>query len=171
MTYGYVYVAQVAMGANLNQTIKAITEAEAYPGPSLIIGYTPVRDALHQGRHDQLPDRDEEGRRLRLLEPAALQPRAALRARSSSSTRRIRPRASYQNFLMNEARYSRLTREFPERAEELFAENEQAAMARWSHLQKLKDTLRRRVGARGQIASPEGSRPLRRLPFSTLTSW
>ena len=49
MSYGYVYVAQVAMGANMNQTLKAIHEAEAYDGPSLIIGYSPVRDALHQG--------------------------------------------------------------------------------------------------------------------------
>ena len=74
MAYGYVYVAQVAMGAKPAQTIKAIAEAEAYPGPSLIIGYSPVRDALHQGRHGQLPGRDEEGRGLRLLEPVPLQP-------------------------------------------------------------------------------------------------
>ena len=75
MSYGYIYVAQVAMGANPAQTIKAITEAEAYNGPSLIIGYSPLRDALHQGRHDQLPEGNEEGCRVRLLEPVPLQSR------------------------------------------------------------------------------------------------
>ena len=74
MQYGYVYVAQVAMGANPNQTLKAIREAEAYHGPSLDHRLRPLRDALHQGRHGQLPDRDEEGRGLRLLEPVPLQP-------------------------------------------------------------------------------------------------
>ena len=74
MSYGYVYVAQVAMGAKPAQTIKAITEAEAYHGPSLIIGYSPLRDALHQGRHEELPARDEARRGLRLLEPVPLQP-------------------------------------------------------------------------------------------------
>ena len=73
MQYGYVYVAQVAMGANPAQTIKAITEAEAYHGPSLIIGYSPLRDAQHQGRHDELPEGNEACRGLRLLEPVPLQ--------------------------------------------------------------------------------------------------
>ena len=115
MQYGYVYVAQVAMGANPAQTIKAITEAEAYHGPSLIIGYTPLRDALHQGRHDELPGGDEEGRGLRLLEPVPLQPGCSGRPASFSMDSKA-PAGGYQEFLMNEARYSRLTREFPERA-------------------------------------------------------
>ena len=61
------------MGANPAQTLKAIQEAEAYHGPSLIIGYS-LRDALHQGRHAELPEGNEEGRRLRLLEHVPLQP-------------------------------------------------------------------------------------------------
>ena len=86
MQYGYVYVAQIAMGANPNQTLKAITEAEAYHGPSLVIGYAPcemhsIKGGMancqqHQGRHGQLPAGDEEGCGLRLLEPVPVQPRS-----------------------------------------------------------------------------------------------
>ena len=75
MQYGYVYVAQVAMGANPAQTIKAITEAEAYHGPSLIIGYAPCEMHSIKGGMMQLPEGDEEGCGLRLLEPVPLQSR------------------------------------------------------------------------------------------------
>ena len=74
MSYGYVYVAQVAMGANPAQTIKAIAEAEAYHGPSLIIGYAPCEMHSIKGGMMQLPGGDEEGCRLRLLEHVPLQP-------------------------------------------------------------------------------------------------
>ena len=135
MSYGYVYVAQVAMGANPAQTIKAIAEAEAYHGPSLIIGYAPCEMHSIKGGMMQLPGRDEEGCRLRLLEHVPLQP-APRRPASSPSTPR-QPKGGYQEFLMNEARYSRLTREFPERANELFERNEESAKARYEHLLKL----------------------------------
>ena len=72
MSYGYVYVAQVAMGANLDQTLKAITEAGAYDGPSLIIGYSPCEmHSIKKGGMSQLPGRDEEGCGVRLLEPVS----------------------------------------------------------------------------------------------------
>ena len=114
MSYGYIYVAQVAMGANMAQTLKAIAEAEAYHGPSLIIGYAPCEMHSIKGGMMQLPGRDEEGCGLRLLEHVPLRP-APRRPASSPSTPR-QPKGGYQEFLMNEARYSRLTREFPERA-------------------------------------------------------
>ena len=76
MTYGYVYVAQVAMGANPAQTAQGHHRGRGLSRPVPHHRLRPLRDALHQGRHDQLPDRDEEGRGLRLLEPVPLQPRA-----------------------------------------------------------------------------------------------
>ena len=138
MQYGYVYVAQVAMGANPAQTIKAITEAEAYHGPSLIIGYSPCE--MHSIKGGMTNCQTEMKKAvdcgywnlLRFNPEGAPGKKLVIDSKDPAE-------GEYQNFLMNEARYSRLTREFPERAEELFAENEQAAMARWSHLQKLKD--------------------------------
>ena len=137
MTYGYVYVAQVSMGANLQQTLKAIAEAEAYPGPSLIIGYSPMRDALHQGRHGSRTGGDEEGSRDRLRNLYRFNPAAPAGKKFTLDSKE--PKGGYQEFLMNEARYSRLTREFPEHAEKLFKENEEAAMARYDHLVRLSE--------------------------------
>ena len=76
MSYGYVYVAQIAMGADNNQTLKALRRSRSLSGTVADHRLCSVRDALHQGRHDQLPEGDEEGCRLRLLEPVPLQPRA-----------------------------------------------------------------------------------------------
>jgi pyruvate-ferredoxin/flavodoxin oxidoreductase len=137
MSYGYVYVAQVAMGANPAQTIKAIAEAEAYPGPSLIIGYSPCE--MHSIKGGMVNCQAEMKKavdcgywNLYRFNPAA-EPGKKFSLDSKE------PKGGYQEFLMNEARYSRLTREFPERAEELFARNEQAAIERYEHLVKLKD--------------------------------
>ncbi len=137
MSYGYVYVAQVAMGANPAQTLKAITEAEAYHGPSLIIGYAPcemhsikggmincqseMKKAVECGYWNMFrfnPDLKKQGKNPFILDSKA-------------------PAGGYQEFIMNEARYSSLTRAFPDRAKELFAEAEQAAMNRYQHLVKL----------------------------------
>ena len=115
MQYGYVYVAQVAMGANPAQTIKAITRGRGLSRPVPHHRLQPLRDALHQGRHDELPEGNEEGRRVRLLEPVPLQPRRPSKKFTLDSKA---PAGGYQEFLMNEARYSRLTREFPERADD-----------------------------------------------------
>lgn len=134
MQYGYVYVAQVAMGANPAQTIKAITEAEAYHGPSLIIGYAPcemhsikggmancqkeMKKAVECGYWNLFRYNPEGGAKKFIVDSKA-------------------PAGGYQEFLMNEARYSRLTREFPARADILFKQNEEEAKKRYQHLTKL----------------------------------
>ena len=133
MSYGYVYVAQVAMGANAAQTLKAIQEAEAYHGPSLIIGYAPCEMHSIKGGMQNCQKEMKKAVDCGYWNMFRFNPAAEKKFTLDSKA----PAGGYQEFLMNEARYSRLTREFPERAEELFAENEQAAMARWSHLQKL----------------------------------
>ena len=135
MSYGYVYVAQVAMGANPAQTIKAITEAEAYQGPSLVIGYAPCE--MHSIKGGMMNCQKEMKKAVECgywnlfrFNPAAEGAKFTLDSKE--------PAGGYQDFLMNEARYSRLTREFPERAGELFARSEQAAKERYEHLLKLK---------------------------------
>ena len=138
MTYGYVYVAQIAMGANLNQTIKAITEAEAYPGPSLIIGYSPCEMHSIKGGMANCQTEMKKAVDCGYWNLLRFNPEGAPGKKLVIDSKEP-VEGEYQNFLMNEARYSRLTREFPERAGELFAENERAAMDRWDHLQKLKD--------------------------------
>ncbi len=138
MTYGYVYVAQVAMSANSNQLLKAIREAEAYDGPSLIIGYSPCE--LHSIKKGGMMHCQEEMKRavdcgywnLFRFNPAA--PKGKKFTLDSKA-----PKGGYQEFLLNESRYARLTREFPDRAKTLFKENEQAAMARYQHLVQLKE--------------------------------
>ena len=136
MAYGYVYVAQVAMGAKPAQTVKAIAEAEAYPGPSLIIGYSPCE--MHSIKGGMANCQDEMKRavdcgywNLYRFNPAA--PAGKKFILDSKE-----PAGGYREFLMNEARYSRLTREFPERAENLFERSEEAAMERYQHLVDLK---------------------------------
>ena len=73
MSYGYVYVAQIAMGADFNQTVKAIAEAEAYPGPSLIIAYAPLYQPWNQERYEQSTDRGTACSRMRILEQLQIQ--------------------------------------------------------------------------------------------------
>ena len=135
MSYGYIYVAQVAMGANPAQTLKAITEAEAYNGPSLIIGYAPCE--MHSIKGGMTNCQKEMKKAVECgywnlfrFNPAADGDKFILDSKE--------PAGGYQEFLMNEARYSRLTREFPERATVLFAKNEEAAKERYEHLLKLK---------------------------------
>ena len=135
MSYGYIYVAQVAMGANPAQTIKAIKEAEAYHGPSLIIGYAPCE--MHSIKKGGMTNCQGEMKRavdcgywnLFRYDPSAEKP-FALDSKE--------PAGGYRDFLMNEARAARLTPEFPDRAEELFAKSEDNAKARYEHLLKLK---------------------------------
>ncbi len=135
MSYGYVYVAQVAMGANPAQTLKAIKEAEAYHGPSLIIGYAPCE--MHSIKGGMMNCQKEMKKAVECgywnlfrFNPAAEGAKFTLDSKE--------PAGGYQEFLMNEARYSRLTREFPDRASELFQRNEKNAMERYQHLLKLK---------------------------------
>jgi len=137
MTYGYVYVAQVAMGANPAQTLKAITEAEAYDGPSLIIGYSPCEMHSIKGGMANCQSEMKRAVECGYWNLFRFNPEAEQGKKFTLDSRE--PKGGYQEFLMNEARYNRLTREFPERAEELFQRNEAAAMERYQHLLKLKD--------------------------------
>ena len=136
MSYGYIYVAQIAMGANPAQTLKAIKEAEAYHGPSLIIGYAPCE--MHSIKGGMTNCQKEMKKAVECgywnlfrFNPAAEGAKFTLDSKE--------PKGGYQEFLMNEARYSRLTREFPDRASELFQRNEKSAMERYEHLLKLKE--------------------------------
>jgi pyruvate-ferredoxin/flavodoxin oxidoreductase len=136
MSYGYIYVAQVAMGANPAQTLKAIKEAEAYKGPSLIVGYAPCE--MHSIKGGMMNCQKEMKKavdcgywNLYRFNPAADGAKFTLDSKE--------PAGGYQEFLMNEARYSRLTREFPDRATSLFAKSEQLAKERFEHLLKLKE--------------------------------
>ena len=135
MQYGYVYVAQVAMGANPAQTIKAITEAEAYHGPSLIIGYSPCEMHSIKGGMMNCQKEMKKAVDCGYWNLFRYNPEGDKKFTLDSKA----PAGGYQEFLMNEARYSRLTREFPERADVLFKRNEDEAKARYEHLLKLID--------------------------------
>nr|WP_092075048.1 pyruvate:ferredoxin (flavodoxin) oxidoreductase [Dendrosporobacter quercicolus] len=137
MSYGYVYVAQIAMGADKNQTLKAIAEAEAYPGPSLIIAYAPcINHGLRAGMgcSQQETKRAVEAgywstyRYNPLLKEAGKNP-FILDSKE--------PSGNFQEFLMGEVRYSSLKRQYPEFAEALFAKTEQDAKERLESYKKL----------------------------------
>ena len=134
MTYGYVYVAQIAMGANKVQTLKAIAEAEAHKGPSLIIAYSPCEMHSIKGGMENCQKEMEKAVKCGYWNLFRFNPDAEKPFTLDSKE----PAGGYQEFLMNEARYSRLTREFPERATKLFAASEENAKERYEHLLKLK---------------------------------
>ena len=134
MTYGYVYVAQIAMGANKVQTLKAIAEAEAHKGPSLIIAYSPCEMHSIKGGMENCQKEMEKAVKCGYWNLFRFNPDAEKPFTLDSKE----PAGGYQEFLMNEARYSRLTREFPARADRLFKESEDNAKARYEHLMKLK---------------------------------
>ncbi len=137
MSYGYIYVAQIAMGADQNQTIKAITEAEAYPGPSLIIGYAPCE--MHSIKGGMVNCQAEMKKAVDCGYWNMFRFNPALKAEGKNpfTLDSKAPATSYRDFIMNEARYSSLTRSFPERAEELFGKAEKNATARYEHLLRL----------------------------------
>ena len=137
MSYGYVYVAQIAMGADMNQTIKAITEAEAYHGPSLIICYAPCEMHSIKGGMANCQMEMKKAVDAGYWNMFRYNPAAKAEGKNPFTLDSKAPTASYKDFLLGEARYSALTRSFPERAEELFAEAEKTAAARYEHLQKL----------------------------------
>ena len=137
MTYGYVYVAQVAMGANMNQTLKAIAEAEAYHGPSLIIGYAPCEMHSIKGGMTNCQSEMKKAVECGYWNLFRFNPALKAEGKNPFTLDSKAPAGGYQEFLMNEARYSSLTRAFPERAKELFAQNEEAAKERYEHLTRL----------------------------------
>ncbi len=139
MTYGYIYVAQIAMGANMNQTLKAISEAEAYKGPSLVIAYAPcINHGIKTGmgntqlREKQAvdsgywhlyrynPDLKKEGKNPFILDSKE-------------------PKEPFRDFLMGEVRYSSLTKTFPEIAEKLFKEAEEEAKEKYNRYKRMSE--------------------------------
>ena len=139
MAYGYVYVAQVAMGADPAQTLKAMNEAIAYDGPSLIIGYSPCEMHSIKGGMMNCQLEMKKAVECGYWNLFRYNPAAKAEGKNPFTLDSKVPAGGYQDFLKNEARYNRLTRENPERAEKLFAENEAAAMARYDKLVKFVD--------------------------------
>ena len=133
MSYGYVYVAQIAMGADYNQTVKALAEAEAYPGPSLIIAYAPcINHGIKKGMSKAMTEEKlavEAG----YWNNFRFNPDAENKFTLDSKT----PTGDYQEFLKGEVRYSSLALKDPERAAKLFEKNEEDAKERFSYLEKL----------------------------------
>ena len=134
ISYGYIYVAQIAMGADKNQTLKAIKEAESYPGPSLIIGYAPCE--MHSIKGGMQNCQKEMARAVACgyWNNFRYDPRLKAQGKNPFILDSKAPSESYRDFIMNEARYSSLTRSFPERAEELFQKAEDTAAARFETL-------------------------------------
>ncbi len=137
MSYGYVYVAQIALGASPAQTIKVIAEAEAYNGPSLIIAYAPCELHGVKGGMNHCQDEMKKAVASGYWNLFSFNP--ALKAEGKNPfTLSSKPGdGTYQEFLNNETRFTRLARAFPERAEKLFKESEKAAIERYEHLLKL----------------------------------
>ena len=133
MSYGYVYVAQIAMGADFNQTVKAIAEAEAYPGPSLIIAYAPcINHGIKKGM-SKAQTEEELAVKSGYWHNFRFNPAAENKFTLDSKA----PTEDYKGFLNGEVRYNALARMNPERAEELFAKSEEAAKERYAYLNKL----------------------------------
>ena len=137
MSYGYVYVAQIALGANMAHALKVIAEAEAYDGPSLIIGYAPCELHGVKGGMNHCQDEMKKAVASGYWNLFSFNP--ALKAEGKNPfTLTSKPGdGTYQEFLNNETRYTRLTRSFPERAEKLFKASEEAAKERYEHLLRL----------------------------------
>ena len=140
MSYGYVYVAQIALGANPAQAVKAIAEAEAYNGPSLIIGYAPCElHGIAKGGMNHCQDEMKKAVAAGYWNLFSFDPAKKAEGKNPFTLTSKAGDGSYQDFLNNEARYTRLIKPFPERAERLFAKSEEAAKERFEHLQKLVD--------------------------------
>ncbi len=137
MSYGYVYVAQIAMGADMNQTLKAIAEAEAYNGPSLIIGYAPCEMHSIKGGMANCQAEMKKAVEAGYWQMFRFNPALKAEGKNPFSLDSKEPTADYQAFITNEARYTRLAQAFPERAKELFEKAENAAKAKYERLKKL----------------------------------
>ena len=133
MSYGYVYVAQIAMGADFNQTVKAIAEAEAYPGPSLIIAYAPcINHGIKKGM-SKAQTEEQLAVECGYWNNFRFNPEAEKKFTLDSKE----PKGDYQEFLNGEVRYNALMRANPEKAQRLFAQNEAEAMERYEYLKGL----------------------------------
>lgn len=136
MTYGYIYVAQVAMGADKNQTIKAITEAESYDGPSLVIAYAPC--IAHGIKIGMSNSQEEERRAVDCGYWTLYRYNPELQGKKNPfSLDSKEPKANFRDFLMGEVRYASLAQTFPETAEMLFKKTEEDALERYTKYKKL----------------------------------
>ena len=134
MSYGYVYVAQIALGADMNQAIKAIKEAESYHGPSLIIGYAPCINHGIKGGMTNTQKIIKNAVEAGYWHTFRFDPRATAEGNNPFHLDSKEPTGSYRDFIMNEVRYTSLARSFPEKAERLFEEAEKNAKAKYQHL-------------------------------------
>ena len=139
MSYGYIYVAQIAMGADYNQTMKAITEAASYDGPSLIIAYAPCINHGIKGGMGIAMDEEKAAVDAGYWHLFRFDPRKAANGENPLTLDSKEPTASYQDFIMNEVRYASLTKAFPERAEVLFKQAEQMAKDKYAKLVKMSE--------------------------------
>jgi pyruvate-ferredoxin/flavodoxin oxidoreductase len=141
MTYGYVYVAQISLGANMNQTVKALKEAEAYPGPSLVIAYSPcIAHGLSAGMSCSI-DEEERAVEAGYWHLYRYNPELEEKGENPFSLDSKEPKANFKEFLLSEVRYSKLKQEFPEVAEELFEQAEKDAKDRYKAYKRLEASL------------------------------
>ena len=137
MSYGYVYVAQCAMGADNNQVLKAMVEAESYNGPSLVICYAPCINHGIKGGMGIAQLEEKKAVEAGYWNTFRYDPRLADEGKNPFMLDGKAPSASYRDFIMGEVRYNSLTRSFPERAEKLFEKAEKVAADKYAHLEKL----------------------------------
>ena len=139
MSYGYVYVAQVSMGADYNQTVKAIAEAEAYPGPSLIIAYAPCINHGIKGGMSIAQSEEKKAVTSGYWNLFRFNPELAEEGKNPFSLDSKEPTTEYNDFIMGEVRYNALARQNPERAKELFEQAEKNAKEKYARLKELAD--------------------------------
>ena len=148
MTYGYVYVAQIAMGANPNQTLQAIREAEAYEGPSLIIAYAPcINHGIRSGMDKAMLEM-KRAVRSGYWNLFRYNPQLEEDGQNPLSLDSGKPTESFQEFLMGEVRYRSLKLREPQRAEDLFKKAERDALRRYENLRSRKESFE--VGKEGK---------------------
>jgi len=137
MSYGYVYVAQISQGADMNQCIKAMNEAESYNGPSIIIAYAPCINHGIKGGMTGAQTEEKKAVTSGYWNLFRFDPRLKEEGKNPFILDSKAPSTSYQEFLTNEVRYSSLLKQNPERAQALFDQSEKQAMEKFAHLTKL----------------------------------
>ena len=141
MTYGYVYVAQISLGANMNQAVKAIKEAEAYDGPSLIIAYSPcISHGLKEGMGCSV-DQEDKAVKAGYWHLYRFNPELKEENKNPFSLDSKEPSESFRDFLLSEVRFASLKKTFPEVAEDLFARSEEDAMERYEAYKRLESSF------------------------------
>ena len=137
MSYGYIYVAQIAQGADYNQCLKAMLEAESYHGPSIIIAYAPCINHGIKGGMSIAQTEEKKAVQAGYWHLFRYDPRRTLEGKNPFQLDSKAPAANYEDFIMGEVRYNSLARSNPERAKELFAKAEKDAKAKYEKLVKL----------------------------------